>query len=138
MTDRPTDTLETLDAAGCARLIAAVETGRLAVIADGRPRIVVLNHRSDDGDIQFRTVDTSLAAEITADGAVPAEFEVDGGLAVAESGWSVIARGTLRRETDPDRIAAARSHLRTWAGGDRDVVLRLDVEELTGRRVGRL
>jgi uncharacterized protein len=137
VTEHP-DELQDLDAAGCARLLAAAETGRLAVVVDGRPRIVVLNHRPDGADLQFRTAPTALIAQLTTDGGVPAEFEVDGALRVATSGWSVIARGTLGRETDPERAAEARRHLRAWAGGERDVVLRLAVEELTGRRVGRL
>src|SRR4051794_6446441 len=109
-----TDRLDELDAAGCARLLAAVETGRLAVVADGRPRIVVLNHLAAEDGVRFRTSEDSFVAELATAGAVPAEFEVDGGMPVAASGWSVIARGTLRRETDPERAAAARHHLRSW------------------------
>src|SRR4051794_3699481 len=123
-----TDRLDELDAAGCARLLAAVEMGRLAVVAAGRPPSAALNHPADEGGVGFRTGEDSFVAELTAGGAVPAEFEVAGGMPVAASGWSVIARGTLSRETDPDRAAAARQHLHAWAGGERDVVLRLDVE----------
>jgi uncharacterized protein len=135
----PPELMETIDPAGCARLLAAVDVGRLAVVVDGNPHIVVLNYLLHDGALLFRTRADAAVAEITADGAVvDAEFEVDSAFPVAQSGWSVIATGTLRRETDARRMTAARGAVRAWAQGERDTVLRLDVTELTGRRVGSL
>lgn len=130
--------LANLDAAGCARLLSAMEVGRLAVVVDGHPRIVVLNYVMDGDDIQFRTHENTRIAALTADGAVRAEFEVDGGIRLAAAGWSVIAGGMLGREADPTRAEAARQHLTPWARGERDVVLRLHVDALTGREVGWL
>jgi hypothetical protein len=49
----------------------------------------------------------------------------------------VIATGVLVRESDPRRIARARAEIEAWAEGERDLVLRLDIDELTGRRAGR-
>jgi len=131
--------LHELDAAACKRLLAAVRYGRLAVVEDGAPRVVVLNYLLDGADVLFRTKPGTLAARLTEGGtSVPAEFEVDDALSVQRSGWSVITRGKLVREDDDARIAAARSGIAAWAEGDRDVVLRLRVEQLTGRQVGRL
>jgi len=48
-----------------------------------------------------------------------------------------MATGTLRREDGATRMAELRSRLTLGAQGERDVVLRLAVEELTGRAVGR-
>jgi uncharacterized protein len=132
------DRIDDLDAAGCARLLSAMEVGRLAVVVDGHPRIVVLNYVMDGDDIQFRTSEDTAVAGLTLDGGVPAEFEVDGGIRLAASGWSVIARGMLVREPDADRAEAARERLVPWAGGGRDLVLRLEIDELTGREVGWL
>ena len=131
--------LDVIDAAGCARLLAAVDVGRLAVVVEGRPRIVVLNYRLDGLHLLFRTRDDALITRLTDGGAtVHAEFEVDSAFAAAESGWSVIATGTLVREQDPQRQAAARAGISAWAQGERDTVLRLDVAGLAGRRVGPL
>jgi hypothetical protein len=131
--------METIDAAGCARLLAAVDVGRLAVVSEGRPRIVVLNYLLDGSDLLFRTRVDAVISQLTEEGStLPAEFEVDSAFPVAQSGWSVIATGTLVRERDPRREAVARAGIRAWAQGDRDTVLRLDVTELTGRRVGSL
>ncbi|MDQ1286801.1 MAG: uncharacterized protein QG622_366 [Actinomycetota bacterium] len=148
MTDDPTeatiapdddgrDLMEALDPAACARLLAATEFGRLAVVEDGRPRIVVLNHFAEDGYVLFRTRDDVFLARLIGAGAIDVVYEVDGAFPVGRTGWSVIVAGSLVRETDPARIVSARERLATWAEGHRDLVLRLDVQEITGRRVGR-
>lgn len=133
------DLLEPLDVQSCAQLLAAAQFGRLAVVETGRPKIIVLNHVVDSSAVLFRTRDDALLADLTRDGvALPAVYEVDSAFPVGRTGWSVIAAGPLVREVDPRRVALARTAISAWAEGDRDLVLRLDVEELTGRRVGRL
>jgi nitroimidazol reductase NimA-like FMN-containing flavoprotein (pyridoxamine 5'-phosphate oxidase superfamily) len=130
--------LEHLDAAACARLLAATTFGRLALVEAGKPVIVVLNHVLEGSDVLFRTGEAALIARLTDGRAVAAAYEVDSAFPVGESGWSVIATGQLARESDPAVAAAAVDRIRAWAHGDREVVLRLRVEELTGRRVGAL
>jgi nitroimidazol reductase NimA-like FMN-containing flavoprotein (pyridoxamine 5'-phosphate oxidase superfamily) len=131
--------METIDEPGCFRLLAAVDVGRLAVVIDDRPRLVVLNYLLDGRSVLFRTREDATIARITGDGlALHAEFEVDSAFAPARSGWSVIASGILVRERDPRREVSARTGLRAWAEGQRDTVLRLDVAGITGRRVGAL
>jgi len=135
----PEEQIEALDAASCARLLASTQFGRLAVVADGRPRIIVLNHAVIGSDVVFRTAPGAFLVGATEGGAaLDAVYEVDSAFPVGRSGWSVIAAGQLVRDRDEARIAAARARVAPWANGDRDVVLRLDVAELTGRRVGPL
>jgi uncharacterized protein len=128
--------LQEVDAESCRRLLAAVRFGRVAVVDGGRPAIVVLNHAVDGDDILFRTREDSRLARLTLTGEVPAAFEVDTAFPVEHSGWSVIATGSMLRESHPARWAQARAKISTWAAGERDVVLRLEVHELTGRRIG--
>jgi nitroimidazol reductase NimA-like FMN-containing flavoprotein (pyridoxamine 5'-phosphate oxidase superfamily) len=128
--------LQEIDAASCRRLLASVRFGRVAVVDGERPVIVVLNHAVDGDDLLFRTSEDSRLARLTHDGEVPAAFEVDTAFPVERSGWSVIATGSLLREGHPARWAHARAKIRTWAAGERDVVLRLRISELTGRRIG--
>lgn len=129
--------LDPLEDEACARLLASTQYGRLAMVVEGRPRIVVLNHTVIAGNVLFRTRDNAVAARLTADGAaVEAVYEVDSAFPVGRSGWSVIAAGRLVREEDLNQQATTRSRLSPWAEGERDLVLRLDVEELTGYRVG--
>jgi hypothetical protein len=65
-----------------------------------------------------------------------AVFEVDSAYPAGQAAWSVMARGLLTREHGEKRSAALRSRLTAWAQGERDVVLHLQVERLTGRAVG--
>ncbi len=126
-----------LDTAACGRLLAAKEFGRLAVVDAGHPVIIVLNHLVHGADVLLRTRDDARLARLTADGRqLHAVFEVDSAFPIGRAGWSVIASGMLGRETDPDRIGTARARLESWAQGERDVVLRLAVNQLSGRRVG--
>jgi len=47
-----------------------------------------------------------------------------------------MAKGWLTREYGEKRAAGLRSRLTAWAQGERDVVLHLEVQELTGRSAG--
>lgn len=135
--EAPEELMETLDSAACSRLIGATEFGRLAVVEDGRPKLIVLNHVLDHGDLLFRTREDSLLAQLTGGGvAVHAVYEVDSAFPAGRAGWSVIAAGLLVRESDARRVALARATVPAWAQGERDLVLRLTPEALTGRRVG--
>lgn len=135
----PDETLAPIDAPSCARLLAATTFGRLALVEAGLPRLIVLNHAVAGKHLLFRTRDDSLPARLTEHGVVvPAAFEVDSALQAGKSGWSVIATGRLCREADPEQVASAIAHITAWAYGDRDTVLRLDIEEVTGRHVGPL
>jgi len=66
----------------------------------------------------------------------PAVFEVDSARPEDEMGWSVMATGLLHREYGETRTAHLRSRLEPWAQGVRDLILYLEVRDLTGRRVG--
>lgn len=131
--------LEDLDVEACRRLLAATVFGCLAVVDDGKPVIIVLNHLVDGRDIIFRTTDDALLSRLTDDDrAVHAAFEVDTAFPAGRSGSSVIATGLLAREKDAKRLAAARTRISAWADGERDTVLRMTVQHLTGRHVGPL
>lgn len=134
--NRSEEHLETLDEAACRRLLGSTRFGRLAVVRDGAPHLVVLNHTVDDGDVLFRTAPEATLVGLTSGGPVPAAFEVDSAFPAGRSGWSVIATGRLTREDDEARVAVALAGVEPWAKGDRDVVLRLAVDRLSGRQVG--
>jgi len=137
--DAPEDLLKPLDQDACARLLAASQYGRLAVVEEGRPKIIVMNHVAISSAVLFRTRDDAVLSELTRDGvALHVAYETDSAFPAGRTGWSVIATGLLVRETDQHRVDLARTWIAAWAEGERDLVLRLDVEELTGRRVGRL
>jgi hypothetical protein len=125
------------EASGWWHLLAAVSFGRLAVVDDGQPVIVVLNYALDGEDVVFRTREDSRIAQLTRDErTVSAVFEVDSAYPSQRSGWSVIARGSLVRERNPERRRKVRSQITTWAEGEHDAILCLRVHELTGNHVG--
>jgi uncharacterized protein len=131
-----TDWLEEVDHEGCHRLLAALDLGRMAVVDDGLPSIVVLNYALVGDDLAFLVGQDTRLARITADGrGVPAAFEVDSAFPAGHAGWSVIAAGRLERELDPERQSEARTLVRPWAEGGRHTVLALRSAVLTGRRV---
>jgi nitroimidazol reductase NimA-like FMN-containing flavoprotein (pyridoxamine 5'-phosphate oxidase superfamily) len=136
--DEPETTLHEIDPAECAVLLAATQFGRIAVVESGRPVIVVLNHLFLRGNVVFRVAADSWLAKLIDDAAIRAAYEVDSAFPVGHSGWSVIATGLLSRESDRLVIDAAREQITPWAGGRREVVLRLQIEGLTGRRAGHL
>ncbi len=129
--------LREIDAERCRQLLEASAYGRLATVDAGEPLLAVVNHVVDAGDIYVRTRRDSRLARLTEGGrSARAVFEVDSAFPAAGSAWSVMARGRLTREHGGARAAALRSRLSAWAHGERDVVLHLQVEELTGRAVG--
>jgi nitroimidazol reductase NimA-like FMN-containing flavoprotein (pyridoxamine 5'-phosphate oxidase superfamily) len=142
-TDTPTGTAEIpellreIDLSRCLQLIEATSFGRMATVDAGEPLLVLVNHLVDGGDIYVRTRPDARLARLTEGGRVAhAVFEVDSAFRLGQSGWSVMARGQLSREHGERRAAAVRSRLTAWAQGERDVVLHLRVQELTGRAVG--
>ncbi len=129
--------LREIEPSRCLALLEAVPYGRLATVDAGEPLLVVVNHVVADGDIYLRTRPDARLARLTEGGRVAqAIFEVDSAFTAGQSGWSVMARGQLTREHGEKRSAALRSRLTAWAQGDRDVVLHLQVRQLTGRSVG--
>jgi nitroimidazol reductase NimA-like FMN-containing flavoprotein (pyridoxamine 5'-phosphate oxidase superfamily) len=129
--------LREIEPSRCLALLEAVSYGRLATVDGGEPVLVVVNHLVDRGDVYLRTRPDARLARLTEGGRVArAVFQVDSAFPAGQSAWSVMARGLLTREHGEKRSTALRSRLTAWAQGERDVVLHLQVEQLTGRAVG--
>jgi hypothetical protein len=129
--------LREIDPERCRQLLEASAYGRLATVDAGEPLLAVVNHVVDGGDIYLRTRWDSRLARLTEGGrSARAVYEVDSAFPAGGIGWSVMARGRLSREHGATRAGALRSRLVAWAQGERDVVLHLQVDELTGRSAG--
>lgn len=132
--DTSTGNVEHLDREECRALLASRQVGRLAYCAAFGPRIIPLNHRLLDTFLLFRTAPGSDAAR-----EVPGRFvafEVDDVDEFLRAGWSVQVRGFAEllplasiRMLDLDHTP------QPWADGDRSLVLRLPLTEVTGIRV---
>ncbi|MFF7047232.1 helix-turn-helix domain-containing protein [Streptomyces griseorubiginosus] len=118
----------------CRDLLGTHGVGRLAVTTPAGPFVVPVNYGVVDGAIVFRT----------AVGATPAQasgrrvaFEVDRVDDDLSQGWSVLVRGPAHDVTDPDeaRRLAERVYSAPWAGGRRDLWIRIEADVVTGRRI---
>ena len=127
--------LAELTPAGCRELLAPGGVGRFLYMSDRGPIAVPVNYGMLGGDIVFRTSDSGRVAAAARPGSL-VSFSVDridGDLA---EGWSVLASGAAAVLPNPaGRAVAARLGIEPWAGGQRDLVIRLTPREITGRRI---
>ncbi|MFD5515663.1 helix-turn-helix domain-containing protein [Streptomyces sp. NPDC127066] len=123
-----------LSRAECRELLSTHGVGRVAVPTALGPAIVPVNYSVVDDTIVFRTARGATPA--LACGCLVA-FEVDRVDDAFSQGWSVLARGYAREVTDSDeeRRLAERAYSAPWAGGGRDMWVRVEPYALTGRRI---
>src|SRR4051812_12100415 len=124
--------LEILNEDDCWRLMATKAVGRVGVTIGALPAIFPVNFVLGDGEIVFRTGEgTKLRAALNRS---VVAFEVDDADPVYHGGWSVHAVGVaevVSADDDPDVSVAP------WAPGQRDTLVRIRPELITGRRITR-
>ena len=129
----PHPVLEVLTDDECAELLAPGGVGRVVLVDARGPVALPVNFVVLAGDVVFRTNSDSPLA--TTEGA-QVGFEIDRIDDAMRQGWSVMVTGRLRRIVDDDELAMARGrNVEPWAGGPRDVYLRLTPQEVSGRRI---
>lgn len=128
--------LELLDEDACFDLLAQAVVGRVALNIGALPAVFPVNYVLDGHSVVFRTGrGTKLRA--ATDGTVVA-FEVDDFDPRLRSGWSVLAIGISSVVTDPaERLRLAQLDVSPWADGDRQWLVRVPVEMISGRRIVR-
>jgi transcriptional regulator with XRE-family HTH domain len=130
---QPGSRLEGLSEAECRKLIARGGTGRVIFTTSRGPAAVPVNYAIYRDRIVFRTAeDGGLAALAGAE----VGFEVDEFNPAHQEGWSVLAVGRLARITNQTELGEVHKLVRPWAGEDRRLGLRLEIERISGRRVG--
>jgi uncharacterized protein len=118
----------------CTGLLRTVQVGRAIFTFRALPAVVLITYALDRGALLMWTAaDTRLAA--AADNSVIA-FEADEIDAATRSGWSVVVTGLAEIVRDPIERANAEALVISWAPGIRDVLVRLPMAVVTGRRVG--
>jgi nitroimidazol reductase NimA-like FMN-containing flavoprotein (pyridoxamine 5'-phosphate oxidase superfamily) len=126
--------LQTLTAAECYDLLSPGGVGRVAFTAADGPVVLPVNYAMAGQTVIFRTApDTQLAGYL--DG--PAGFEVDRLDEALSQGWSVLVTGRAARATSEADVRRLEQHIgiRPWAGGARDVYVRITPRKITGRRI---
>lgn len=136
MTDDPlARAFVVLDEDEALALAATMTVGRIVHARGERMFAAPVNVLLEQRDVLFRTASSTelLAA---AQRNASAAFEVDDVVDWSRSGWSVLIRGRLSEVTDAATVGRVLSSgLRPWAAGNRDHVLRLAGQEVTGRRL---
>lgn len=125
--------LTKLDAAECMRLISPGGVGRVVYVGADGPEALPVNFVVIGGAVLFRTTPGGVVARLTGH---RVGFEVDRIDEPMVSAWSVLVRGVMTRVTDHALAARVREAVRAWAGGSRDTCIRIDPDQISGRRVG--
>ena len=87
----PTTGLEAISEAECLQLLEQHHFGRVVVVADGQPLIVLIGYRLSHGMVAFRAREgTPLSHALGSNVA----FEIDGYEPSTGIGWSVVVLGT--------------------------------------------
>jgi nitroimidazol reductase NimA-like FMN-containing flavoprotein (pyridoxamine 5'-phosphate oxidase superfamily) len=137
MSDR---TITELDEAESLRLIAQGQVGRIAYLSRFGPAVLPVNYKWHDGAIVFRTarhsaLDEDLQTGI-AGGDYMVAFEIDDFDVRERRGWSVLIQGPAHHvESEAERGAAAEAGVEPWAGGVRELFIRIVPHRITGRRI---
>lgn len=124
-----------LSADECRTLIARGGVGRVLFVEPGRgPVAIPVNYRMDGDDVVFRTGGGTGLADSLRQAYVSFDVDhVDEGLA---EGWSVLLTGTASVITEPDELDRVSSlGIEPWAGGDRQMYVRLRAHQVTGRAI---
>ena len=126
--------LTALDLESCQELIRPGGVGRIVFAQSRGPVALPVNFRIVDGDVIFRT---TTIAELTSSLAVEhVSFEVDHVDDALSEGWSVLISGQGHVIVDPSELRRVQeAGVHPWAGGERDVYVRIVPEEVTGRRI---
>lgn len=137
---QPPEPPEHLDEAECLRLIAPGGIGRLAYTGRYGLTVLPVNYSLHEGTILFRTASDSPTDEDLRTGIADAEykvaFEIDDIDPAARSGWSVLVQGAAHHVDSPAERASVRdADVEPWAGGKRELFVRVIPTRITGRRV---
>lgn len=116
------------------RLFAAAPVARLVVSVADVIDIYPVTATVFGGDVLFRTAPGSKLAGLAANASVLLEADEFG----QQVSWSVVVRGLARRIGDREELEAIEPILRDpFAGGRKEVVVRVTPTSVTGRLVER-
>ena len=126
--------LTVLDSDRCRELISPGGVGRIVFCQSRGPVALPVNFRILDGDVVFRTAPIEeLTSRLQLENV---SFEVDHVDEALAEGWSVLISGRGHVIVDPPELQRAQAAgVAPWAGGDRDVYVRIVPGEVTGRRI---
>jgi len=131
-----------LDEAECLRLISAGGVGRIGYTGRFGPTILPVNFVLHERAIVFRTGQASPMGEDLRTGIADAEFkvafEIDEISPATREGWSILIQGSAHLvDSEPELTAVRQSGVQAWAGGEKELFIRIIPTRITGRRISR-
>jgi hypothetical protein len=128
--------LEELSPQESMRLLASVSLGRIVFTARALPAIRPVSHLVDGDSIIIRTDhNAAITSELRAEAGTIVAYEADAFNSDHHLGWSVVVVGAAHRVIDPDEASAYRRMLRPWISGDKDQVIAIHADMVTGFRL---
>jgi hypothetical protein len=129
--------LEELSPRESMRLLGTVSLGRVAFTARALPAIRPVNHLVEGDYIIIRTAAaTAITATLKSEpGSVVVAYQADMIDYAEHLGWSVTVVGVAHQVIDPDEAAPYRRALRPWVAGEKDQVIAIHAELVTGFRM---
>jgi nitroimidazol reductase NimA-like FMN-containing flavoprotein (pyridoxamine 5'-phosphate oxidase superfamily) len=132
--------IEELDEDECLRLISPGGIGRIAFTGRFGPTVLPVNYQLHEGTIVFRTQQDSPTDEDLRTGIAHAEykvaFEIDEVSPSTREGWSVLIQGPAHHvDSAAERASVLEAGVEPWAGGARELFLRIIPSRITGRRI---
>ena len=120
--------------AECRRLIAPGGVGRIAFGTPSGPVVVPVNFAVLAGTLVIRTAEGTV---IDGHAGEQVALEVDHIDEALCQGWSALVRGPARRVAHPAELRRLQEEavVWPWAGGEREVYVRIVPREITGRRI---
>jgi len=131
---------ERLSEAECLQLISPGGVGRLAYAGRYGLTVLPVNYKLHEGTIVFRTAHDSPTDRDLRTGIQGAEFkvafEIDDINPAAREGWSVLIQGSAHHvESGTEHASVLEAGVEPWAGGTRELFLRIIPTRITGRRI---
>ena len=135
--------VELLDEAECLRLISAGGVGRIGYTGRFGPTVLPVNYALHEGTIVFRTGLHGPLGEDLRTGIEHAEskvaFEIDELSPAAREGWSILIQGSAHPvDSEAERASVMQSGVEPWAGGEKELFVRVIPTRITGRRIRRV
>ncbi len=126
--------LRTLSPAECLDLLEPGGVGRVGFTSAGGIMMLPVNFAVTGKTIVFRTAPDTLLALY---GNAQVSFEVDHLNEALHEGWSVLMHGHAHKVTDEREVKHLedRTQLEPWAGGARDLYVRITPTRISGRRI---
>jgi nitroimidazol reductase NimA-like FMN-containing flavoprotein (pyridoxamine 5'-phosphate oxidase superfamily) len=125
--------LDVLTREECELHLAGGGVGRFVFLAPRGPVALPVNFRYLDGDVLFRTRPKGVLA---AAAGTTVSLEVDQIDEPMSEGWSVLVTGRARLIVDPTELEQfADLGIDPWPGGRREALIRIEAEEISGRRI---